>query len=563
MNTHDRFSRTVSAARCAAAGLMIALLSTAATANPAQRAFDRGNESFGHGDYPAAIRHFSMALQLDPSMGDAWFLRSLVHNQMGNTAREIADLSECLRIAPNYAEAYGNRGAAYARLGRFSAALADLSFAVGLSPDLAVGWSTRGWVRSLRGEHEEAVADYTRALALDADDLDAHMGRAMSLSALGEYERAVADLDRVLEVYPDDPELLGMRGAAKVARGAITEGIADLAAAIEQNPHDAGANYEPSKKLDLPEEALEHGRGQVRAMVEDRPGLAKYLTPGDALWEWAVRRFAGEALGEPIDWDPTPPVHSEAEHVAPVRGRRGRIRVEPYDDAMPGAPAGEVFEALWSHIVYELHNIGYVPRFEALRRLAADGSLTKREFVEQIFRYEYEAVQQTRAFYVKVYLPWLADEGLTSDPILWFADRWLDVETAFANYTDPQEYPWSPYGRQYDWLRVDGLMGTGNHGEALALLGAMLAEAGYPQDAGRIHYRMGECHLALGQPAAALEAANAAVASDPDEAEAYTLRAEAYEELGEGQKAAADRAQASRLEPAEYEGPEPNSPLPR
>ncbi len=523
-------------------------LSASASANPAQKAYERGNESLEHNDYPAAIRHFSMAVQLNPRMVDAWFSRAWVHGRMGNTVQELADLSECIRLRPNYAEAYCNRGAAHARLGRLDLALVDLNHSIALNPSLTVAWVTRGWVRSQRGEHREAVADYTRALKLDPKDIDIFVSRAKCFSALGEHGRAIADLDRVLKAYPEDPELLGSRGAAKAATGDLAGGAADLAEAIRRNPHDAGAKYDPWRKVDLSPEALEHGEQQLRQMLKDRPGLAKFLAPGDMLWKWAVRRMAGEALGEPIDWDPSPPLDSEAEHVAPTDGRRGRIRVKPYDDAMPEAEPDEVFEALWSHVVFELHNIGFVPRFNALRRQAAGGRLSKRQFIERIFRYEHEAIQQTRGFYMKVHLPWAAEKGLRTDPGLWFADWWIDVETAFADFTNPREYPWVPYGRQYDWLRARALIDGQECREAIVLLQAMLAEEGYPEDAGRIQYWIGECHLELGDLAAALTAANAAVEFDAEDAGAYELRGEIHENLGDAQKAAADRAKAKQLE---------------
>lgn len=550
MNMPNRFPRCFRAVRCCAAGAIVALLTASAPADPAQVAYERGNESIAHEDYPAAIRHLSMALQLNPRMQEAWFTRAWVYGQSGYFEQGVADWTRYLQLAPNDAEAHCNRAEAYARLGRPDLALADLNWAIRLSPQLAVAWSTRGWIRSQRGEHKGAVADYTQALKLDPDDVDLYVSRATCFNEMGEYERAVADLDRVLRVYPEDPQLLGMRGAAKAAMGRIREGMADLSTAIERNPHDAGANYEPWSKVELSAESLEHGEEQVRAMVKDRPGLAKFLTPDDELWRWAVRRMAGEALGEPIDWDPAPPLDSEAEHVAPMPGRRGRIRVKPYDDAMPDASADAVFEALWSHVVFELHNIGLVPRFAELRSQAATGRISKRQFVEQTFRHEHGAIQKTRAFYVEVQLPWVAKRGSETDPSQWFAGFWLDVDTAMQDFTDPQDYPWVPYGRQYDWLRVHALIDDEKHRDALALLETMLAQEGYPDTIGEIQYWRGECYLALGDLAAARKAVDAAIAFDPDDAGAYELRAEVYESMGDAQKSAADRKKVRQLDAA-------------
>lgn len=536
--------------------LVLLLLTATALANPGKVAYDRGNESIGHNDYPAAIRHFSMAIQLNPRMADAWFSRAWAYGQMGNHQQEIADLSQCIRLMPNYAEAHCNRGAAHARLGRLEPAIEDLNMAVSLDPGLGVAWATRAWVRSQRREYKEAVADYTQAMKLDPDDAGLYGSRAKCFQALGDYERAIADFDRVLKAYPNEAEFLGSRAAAKLAKGDLAGGTIDLAAAIQVNPHDVGAKYIPWKKVELSPEAIEHGQEQLRQMIEDRPSLAKFLTPDDVLWKWAVRRMAGEALGEPIDWDPDPPLDSEAEHVAPSHGRRGRIRVKPYDEAMPGAAPDAVFETLWSHIVFELHNIGFVPRFEELRRQAAEGRVSKRQFVERIFHYEHEAIQQTRAFYAQVQLSWAEQKGLETDPSLWFADLWLDIETAMNDFTDPHEYPWTPYSRQYDWLRVHALVDAERYREALRFLEAMLAEEGYPEAVGQVQYWTGECRLELDDLPAALKAADAAIEFDPEDAGAYELRAEVYEKLGDAKKAAANRAKAKQLDETAEQTPE-------
>lgn len=548
MRVYDDSPLLVGAARYFTALFVFLYLTATAAGNPARTAYERGNESVAHDDYEAAIRHFTRAIQLDPRMVNAWFSRGWAYGQLGDPEQEISDLSQCIRLVPDYAEAYCNRGAAHAKLARLKPALADLNTALKLDPNLSVAWSTRGWVRFERGEHKEAVADYTQALRLDPDDVDAYGSRAKCLHALGEYDRAVADFDRALTAYPKDADLLGSRGATKVAKGDLIGGAADLAAAIQANPHDVGTKYTPWKQADLSPSAVEHGEEQLRKMIKDRPGLGRHLAPDDILWKWAVRQLAGEALGEPIDWDPTSPQDSEAEHVAPVDGRRGRIRVKPYDETMSNAAPDAVFEALWSHVVFELHNIAFVPRFDALRQEAAEGRVSKRQFVEHTFHYEHEAIQQTRAFYVKLQLPWAARKKLKSDATLWFADLWLDVDAAFSDFTDPLEYPWNPYSRQYDWLRIHALIDTEKYRDAMAILSKMLAEEGYQGDVGHVQYWIGECQMTLDNLPAALEAVNAAIASDSEDANAYELRAEVYKKLGETAKAAADLAKVRRLD---------------
>ena len=536
---------------CWLAAMLIALVFPVmayADSGSAKTVYQQGRTAIERDDYTAALRHFTQAIQLDPHLAEAWVSRAWVYNQLDRPNEEIADLTRFLQLAPDDAEAYCNRGAAYARTGRFKNALADADKAVALDPKLADAWATRAWIHSEMAQPAKAVADYTHALQLAPDDTTSIANRAKCLRALGENSRAIADFDRALAATPKDPDLLGCRGAAKAALGDMSGAADDLAAAIAANPHDVGAEYATKKEADLSPQALKHGETQLQKMLQDRPGLAKHLKPGGPLWKWAVHQMAGQALGEPIDWDPTPPADSEAEHVAPGDGYRGRIRVKPYDNGMPNADPDRIFELLWSHIVYELHNIGHVPRFEQLREQAARGRISKHQFVERIFHYEHEAIQQTRAFYVKVQLPWAAEKGLKSDADLWFANLWLDVDAAMDGFTDLQQYPWKPYSRQYDWLRAHAQIDKEEYREALTRLQTMAGEDGYPDDLSHVHYWIAECQLALNDLQAALKAASAAIAADPKDVHAYELRAEVYEELGEAAKAAADLATVRRLD---------------
>ena len=63
-------------------------------------------------------------------------------------------------------------------------------------------------------------------------------------------------------------------------------------------------------------------------MLHDRPAMAQFGEEAEFLRDWAARKFAGEDFGAPIDWDPSPPLHSDAEHLAPGDGENAAILVE-------------------------------------------------------------------------------------------------------------------------------------------------------------------------------------------------------------------------------------------
>jgi tetratricopeptide (TPR) repeat protein len=545
-------SRSTIFRRLAAVVLAAAALSAsapaAARADDADEAYDRGLDALEAGDHARAIAELSKAIQLDPQFAEAWMARGYAHAALGRFERAVADYDQALRLDPEDAETWCNRGLARSKLGQRDEAVADLGEAIRLDPKLVPAYHVRAWVHAEREEYAKAAADYTAALRLGGDNPALRFGRALCYSALKQYAQAVEDLNVAIRARPGDLRYYGARGAAYVYLGRHGPGDADLRKAIEMNPRDAGRAYEPWKKKELDAESLAHGRRQVERMLADRPRMAQYAGPAGFLKQWAARKFAGEDLGVTIDWDPAAPTHSEAEHVVPGPGRRGRIRVAEVH--LWGGKRGQprTFEQLWSNAVFELHNIAYGPKFVQLHEQAAAGTISKEQFVEGIWNHEHLAAQETRAFYVQVYLPWVEKNKLTSDPALWFAAIWDDAERTFSGFTDRAEYPWRPYARQYDWAAVRRLFQQGKPQEAAPLLEAMAAEAEYPHDAPRVWTMLGRCRLEMGQAAEAVAALSRAVELDPDQAEAYRHRADAHRRLGETQKAAADDARARQLQ---------------
>ena len=74
------------------------------------------------------------------------------------------------------------------------------------------------------------------------------------------------------------------------------KGTADVLEAIRLNPGDLFVEYQLATNKELSPESLKHGEEQLRNMLRDRPAMAQFVSPQDKLWQWAVRKFAGEDL---------------------------------------------------------------------------------------------------------------------------------------------------------------------------------------------------------------------------------------------------------------------------
>jgi tetratricopeptide (TPR) repeat protein len=308
-----------------------------------------------------------------------------------------------------------------------------------------------------------------------------------------DVDRAVSLLDEAVRLAPKQAKYQGYRGLARLYQGEFAKGSADLRAAIKLSPGDAGQAYPPPSSTKLSTKALQHGEQQVAAMLRDRPAMAEYKTEAEFLRRWAVRKFAGEDLGSLIDWDPSPPLHSDAEHLAPGDGDNAAILVAADYDSGPEQGKPRSFEELWSGVVYELHNVNYAREFVRLNSEADDGKISKQDFVGGILKYELRAAQQTRAFYVQTFLPWAEKQKYPTDPSLWFCNWWDTPDSVLQSFTDKTAYPWRPYARTHDWATVHRRWRQGYFQKAFKLLKQMENEKGYEDEREAVHAWIKQC----------------------------------------------------------------------
>ena len=389
---------------------------------------------------------------------------------------------------------------------------------------------------------------------LRADEAEEAYQRGLGALNQGEIDQAVAEFSAAAKLKPEQAKYFGMRGTARLRKGDYAEGAADMKTAIRLNADDLGQKYQPSAGKQLSAAALEHGRKQVERMLKDRPAMTQYSEDTAMLRDWAARKFAGEDLGSLVDWDATPPLHSDAEHIAPDEKHHGAILIEPQYTEGPRQGQDRSFEELWAGAVFELHNINNAKEFVRLRKEAEQGGMSKEDYVASILKPEMRAAQQTRGFYVDVFLPFAAKKKLPTEPGLWFTLWWVRADDAMKQFTDKSAYPWHPYARDYDWAALDGYWRRKEYERALAHLEQMCAESEGLSDHAEVHLWAGRCRMQLGQYPEAVKELASSIHLDPKDAEAFRVRAQVYRLMKEDERADLDEKRAEELEKKEGGG---------
>jgi len=94
-----------------------------ASAKGAERARAAGNEAFGKGAFDEAIKHFGLAIRLDPKNHLLYSNRSAARASVGKAQEALEDAEKCVSLNPQFAKGYSRQGAALVLLGKYKEAM--------------------------------------------------------------------------------------------------------------------------------------------------------------------------------------------------------------------------------------------------------------------------------------------------------------------------------------------------------------------------------------------------------------------------------------------------------
>ncbi len=528
----------------------------------------------------------------DPSDADAYRVRSARRLSQAEYDLALADASKVIELTPNDPRGHYSRSVAYAGMGNHELVIRDATRAIQLAPNLAAAYFIRARAYDSLGKFNKAIADLDRAVELDPEVVIYHMSRGDCFWRRHKYDQARADYDAVLQLRPSSPYALERRGAVRIERGDFDGGLADLQTAIHLDPDDPAAGFDAGGEVSADSAALEHGEAQLRRMLKDRPAMAQHGKAASPLYRSAARLFAGDGPDQRIFWDPANPDPGTDAMCSP-RGADSPARIHLRKVYGNGLHKGRAipFEELWRSAVFELFNVRNGERFSRICELAAQGKLSKHEYVSRYIDCEAQAAEKARAFYVHVFLPWAKEHHVSTHPQSWFIgwrsgpnDNLLRGRFAGTRY-------WRHYELGYDVLTMyslisrnkfrdvlklaaqirreelgqnqnavvgqyvcfalHGLLTNGDYQDVIDLAAKQTTRRQTDDEKRVISSCRGYCLFQLKRPAEAVDAYREAIRLAPADADAYWGRATAYYACFDWEHAMADCNEVVRLRPAQ------------
>jgi Flp pilus assembly protein TadD len=120
------------------------------------------------GDFRAARKKFSQAIELDPKFSPAYRLRAEACLKVSDWACAIVDLDTLITLDPNDADIFNERGFARRQLGDLHGARDDFDRCITLGTDLPLAYGNRAEVELMLGDDSAAAADFAQAQSLAA-----------------------------------------------------------------------------------------------------------------------------------------------------------------------------------------------------------------------------------------------------------------------------------------------------------------------------------------------------------------------------------------------------------
>jgi TolB-like protein/DNA-binding winged helix-turn-helix (wHTH) protein/tetratricopeptide (TPR) repeat protein len=183
---------------------------------------------------PAAAR----ALELDPSLAEAYAARAVLRSEQWRLDEAVADLDKAILLKPNYADALVRLGAAREYRAEPRLAMAAYERAQDLDPLHFILHTRRCLTLQSLGRHSDAAQACQRAIDLQPNLPNAHWGLALNALEQGDLTTAIAGYRRALEKAPWRTDLLSQLGWLLLDAGKPEEARAAFDSSLTQKNAD-------------------------------------------------------------------------------------------------------------------------------------------------------------------------------------------------------------------------------------------------------------------------------------------------------------------------------------
>jgi tetratricopeptide (TPR) repeat protein len=244
-------------------------------------------------------------IEANPGSKSALNGRGAANSNIGNYSAAIRDFTVAIDLDSSDVVAITNRGITYAKMGEYKLALIDFDEAITFDNTDPLIYYTKGFVERQLGLYNEAVNDFSKAAAFNPRDELTYYMRARTKMDQKDYNGALEDFDKALVVNPNYWAVFKYRAKVYEEQGDFIKAIDDYTTSLSLNEKDSTiyifrANiYEKLKKDSL----AAHDYKEVLILEKDNLPILQKM--GEACVRAGMNTEAVAAFDHLLTLDPT------------------------------------------------------------------------------------------------------------------------------------------------------------------------------------------------------------------------------------------------------------------
>lgn len=254
------------------------------------------------GELDEAVKHYRLALQVDPDYPIALFDLGDALSQQGKLDEALQHYRHVIRLSPGFVITYQRLGNLLAQQGKLEEAADSYRRAIEMSPNFDVAHNNLGLVLAAQGKLDEATQHYRKALDLNPEFALAHVNFGDALVLRGTVDEAIGHFRKALEIEPGLVVAHYSLGRALARKGLLAEASGEYMA-VKSDSTIAVAYYDLGNAYFRRGEYRQAAE-QYRQSVKINPDYAvAYFSLGNALSKMGQAQAAIEQYRQAVKHD--------------------------------------------------------------------------------------------------------------------------------------------------------------------------------------------------------------------------------------------------------------------